>query len=105
MVMVLLYKEIGDRLETSDREELLVQLEVKVVLKNVALKDLKALLEILVKYDLLEAEVEMEYVVKRATRETLVVLLNRDLQVTLRRYPGDLMHGFFWGITISLYLP
>ena len=50
-----------------------------VQLENVALKDPKVLLEKLVKWDLLEAEVEFEHVVKKVTRETLVVLVNKDL--------------------------
>ena len=48
---------------------------------GVALKDPNVLLERLVKWDLLEAEVELEHVVKKATGDTLVVLVNKDLYV------------------------
>ena len=54
-------------------------LEVEVLLESVALKDPKALMERLVKWDLLEAEVELEHVVKKATKETLAVLVNKDI--------------------------
>ena len=50
-------------------------------LESVGLKDLKVLLERLVKWDLLEHVVELEHVVKKATKETLVVLVNKDLWV------------------------
>ena len=50
-------------------------------LENVVLTDPKALLERLAKWDLLEEEVELEHVVKKATRETLVMLVIRGLQV------------------------
>ena len=53
-------------------------LEVMVQPENMALKDLKVLLERLVKWDLLEAEMELEHVVKKATMEALVVLVNKD---------------------------
>ena len=39
----------------------------------------KVLLERLVKWDLLENMVELEHVVIKVTRETLVVLVNKDL--------------------------
>ena len=51
-------------------------LEVEVQLENVAFK---VLLERLVKCDLLEVKVKLEYVVKQMTRETVVVLTNKDL--------------------------
>ena len=54
-------------------------LEVEVKLENVALKDPNVPLERLVKWDLLEAEVELEHVVKKATMETLAVLVNKGL--------------------------
>ena len=44
-----------------------------------ALKDPKVVLERLVKWDLLEVEVELEHGVQKATRETLLVLVNKDL--------------------------
>ena len=47
--------------------------------ENVALKDTKVLLERLVKWDLLEAKVKLEHVVKKVTRETLAVSVNQDL--------------------------
>ena len=59
--------------DSGDKGPLEVQLE------SVALMDPKVLLERLVKWDLLEAEVELEHVVKKATRETLVVLVNKEL--------------------------
>ena len=54
-------------------------LEVEVQLENVALKGLKVLLERLVKWNLLEAEVKLEHVEKKVTREILVVLVNKHL--------------------------
>ena len=54
-------------------------LEVEDQLENVALKGLKVLLERLVEWDLLEAEVKLEHMVKKVTMETLVVLVNKDL--------------------------
>ena len=41
----------------------------------------KVLLERLVKWDMLGAELELEHMVKKVTRETLVVLVNKDLYV------------------------
>ena len=52
-------------------------LEIEVQLENVALKDPKVLLERLVKLDLLEVKVKLEHVVRKVTRETLVVLVNK----------------------------
>ena len=85
----MLYREIGERLERRDHEELLVQLEVEVMLERVMLKDPKALLERLVKWDMLEAEVELEHMVKRVTRETLVVLANGVIWVHVCRVLKD----------------
>ena len=50
---------------------------VEVQLENMALMGSKVLLERLVKWDLLE--VKLELVMKNVTRETLLVLVNKDL--------------------------
>ena len=66
--------EVGDwHLETDTISSKLDLLLVDVQLENVVLKELKVLLERLVKWDLLEANVELEHVVKKVTRETLVL--------------------------------
>ena len=54
-------------------------LEVEVQLESVALKDPTFLLVRLVKWDLLQHVVELEHVVKKLAKETLVVLVNKDL--------------------------
>ena len=48
-------------------------------MENVALKEPKVILERLVIWDLFEAGVELEHVVKKVTREALAVLVNKDL--------------------------
>ena len=58
---------------------IVVPLEVEVQLESVVLQDLEVHLERLVKWDLLEHVVELEHVVNRVLRETLVVLVNRSL--------------------------
>ena len=81
-MILLLCKEIEDPQEQEVSKEIPVikdLLEVEVQLESVALTDPQVLLERLVKWYLLEAEVELEHVVKTATRETLVVLVNKDL--------------------------
>ena len=55
--------------------------KVEVHLENVVLKDLNVHLERLVKWDLLEAKVELGHMVKKVKRETLAVLANKDLYV------------------------
>ena len=48
-------------------------------LESEALNDPKVLLESLLKWDLLLHVVELEHVMKKVTRETLAVLVNKDL--------------------------
>ena len=53
--------------------------EIEIQLESVVLQDQEVLQERLVRWDLLEHAVELEHVVNKVARETLMVLVINDL--------------------------